>query len=283
MADLLRAGLYRLFRYRLFWLALALVLLVSLVFLARCAPVLPQGRSAIEANSLPLDMWVLVNLGPIGLAYVASVLCPALDGTDFSSGAVRNRISRGCSRSAVFFASLLCQLVAILILLAAYYAPFFLLGDVWRSQQIAGMGWTVQQLAVTAVLCAICFTCLFHLIGTLVEGRAGLIAAPAVLIALTVASVTMANSLLEAPETEIYTYSVEEGVEASDVERVPNPAYVSEEMRPVLEFWEHAMPTGCATAGLVDRQSPSYWLYIGVDCVLFTVAGAVLFSRHRMD
>lgn len=284
MANLIRANAYRLVRSRLFWLVLILSAVPGIVFLIHALPHVSEGREALEMYSIPTDLWVLVNLGPIFLAYAASLMCPAFDGGEFTNGGLRNKLTRGCSRASVFLSSLLAELLALGCFLVAYYASFFVLWDVWNGPQIANTGWTPSELLLIAVLCAVCFTCLSHLIGTLLNGRASLIGAPLVLIVLTIASMTINVRLLQPETYTVHSAYEEQGeVVSMDAEVISNPNYVPESQRPMYEFFQHALPTGAAVAGLLEVNDSQYWPYLAADCVLFAVAGVLVFSRRNLE
>ena len=119
MTRLLRAGFARLFDSRLFMVCVCTMLVPAVVAVCVLAAVENQG----EFYS-PSDNMLFAGTSYIGI--VIAVLTGFFIGADHSSGAIRNKLSVGHSRAAIYFSNLIICVSASLIMHVTWLAvPIF--------------------------------------------------------------------------------------------------------------------------------------------------------------
>lgn len=160
---LLKANFFRLWRSAPFWAAEAVMAAVSFVELGVSAWAVRQG------TPVPLDNRYAVF--PLVAGIVLSAFCSLFVGVEYSDGTIRNKISAGHSRAAVYFANLTVCMTAGVFVCFGYILPMLaggvpLMGPFQKS--LPSVLWfTACAFLMTAALCA-----LFTLIAMLNQNKA---------------------------------------------------------------------------------------------------------------
>ena len=116
MRKLLRADFARLWRDKIFWLALtAMAAAGQFCFWARF-------QSFREGYAAPLEDPFMVYV-PVA-AIVLSALCALFIGVDYSDGTIRNKLIAGHGRASVYLSNLVVCLAAVAILCAAFMLTY---------------------------------------------------------------------------------------------------------------------------------------------------------------
>lgn len=289
MRNLLRSNLYRLFKSTIFWIVLVCCALAGILVGVYSMQGLNPLADEYLVQETSRSLWVYANVGALLLAYLASVVCVSLDTTEYHDGGIRNKVCTGAKRSAVYLSSLLIQILAALCMLGAYYLPVVPALDLWTSFSAELGSFTPTQTIITSILTIVCFTCIIHFVTSVVTGRGSMIIAPILLITCICVSLGITVALSEPPsypQTD-GMYIAGESVEDMSVvteDEIPNPAYISGNVRAVYEFWQHALPTGAAITQLTVPEAPDmYWVYLGAECIIFLMAGTLVFRRRNIS
>lgn len=126
MRELLYAGAFHLRKSRQFWISLSLMsaagLFITLRRAAERAEWLEQGYD--EVFSMDSTIFAYILLGIV----LISAFIPLFFGTEYSDGAIRNKLATGHTRAAVYLSNLLLSMGTALLFCLAFFLPAFVLG-----------------------------------------------------------------------------------------------------------------------------------------------------------
>lgn len=274
MRNLLSANFLRLKRSVLFWALLA----VSFVFGAFTVYTQLSDRSRY-GMAVQLDSILFFYAMVIGL--FSSVFISLFFGTEYSDGAIRNKVAVGHSRLSIYFANLLTTYVVSLHSTAATLLAVLGLG----LPTIGGFNSPVPAILLN-FLGTLVMEAAFCAIFTFVTMNCAKKAAAAVccillFFGLMIAS-TYVKSRLDAHEFIVgYYLSVDSQITEAELE--PNPMYLRGVERDVYEFIWDLLPTGQASQyTMMTAQHPVRLAVCSAALtVVFTAGGTALF--HKKD
>ncbi len=275
MNKLMRAGLFRLRRDRVFWLCLGAMVVVAAgqmtMGVQQSRVMAAEGYTVMLAGSFfPLVQAVMVCISVFTGLYL---------GTDHSEGALRNRLMVGHSRGRIYLAGLGTAMTGTLCFMAAWFLggglPALFHRDLWRM----GAGQTGLYILV-ALFSALALTSILTLVGMLAEKKSTA-AVVSILLALglVLASTWLYSRLLE-PEMESGLIITAGGMEWGDP--TPNPRYVSGALRQVFQGLLNLLPTGQAVLladMTVDR--PLWNLFASAAVILTATLGGMAAFRRK--
>ncbi len=274
MTKLLRATFFRLKRSKLF--------LGCLIVMAAIGGYLPFNvwrENAPYGYSIGLEQ--IFFCYSILIGFVLAVFISLFVGTEYSDGAIRNKIVVGHRRTDVYLTALVSNFLAALALILANLAGMAavgvpLLGGLTAEPSV--LTWTlVGTLAMTLAFCA-----LLTLVSMTCSNKAAAAVIGMVGVMLLFLAAAFLNARLDAPEF-LPTYSLSlngEVIESTE----PNPHYLQGTERAVYQFFYDLLPTGQAmqysTMSAIHLwQMPLYALGIAAAS---TVGGLVLFRRKDL-
>lgn len=275
MTKLLSANLLRLKKSVLFWGTLALsfgfgVLMCAIRFREHLA-----HHFEVSLNSVFFGFAMVVGV-------VMAAFIPLFFGTEYSDGAIRNKLIVGHSRVCVYFANLIASLGAAVVFSAAYLLACIAVGipligglDLPAAATAAALG---GSLVMTAAYCAI-----FTFITMTCSKKSASAVACLLGVFLLLAAAITTLSMLDAPEfIQGYEMSIDGQVAPAKPE--PNPAYLTGMKREVYQFLYDLMPTGQGIQySNVNFTNPLRLMGLSAAvAVLFTGAGAALFRRKNL-
>lgn len=275
MTNLLSANFLRLRKNHLFWGTL----IVGSVF---------AGFRIYALWSDQIDYGIPASLDEAMFSYAqiigltVAVFTSLFLGTEYSDGAIRNKVATGCARESIYLAGFLTVFTASVLSLAAYWAVILVVGmplfGFWTMSTAVLLFTLLGTLLMTAAFCAI-FTFV-----TLNCTRKAASAVVCILLffALLIAS-TYIYARLDAPEFSTgYEMSVNGEIVASKPE--PNPRYLQAGQRAVYEFLRDLLPTGQSIQYSIQAfTNPARLMGLAAAVMaVFTVAGAFLFKRKDL-
>lgn len=228
MSRLLRADFACLWKNRSFWLCAAFVV-VAFCFMA-----------GIETSPEGVFLDGTIYITMLLFIFICNII-----GSEFSDGTIRNKVTAGHSRGAIYFAEFLVCAAASVIL---YVLFVILIAVVSASRSWWKFEMPVDEIGLVFLSCfvaMIAYAALFVLVSMLVGNRSeGLIISVLLTVFLFVMSVQIDISL-EEPEYITKSAVIEEGedgVEHVEFEEEKNPNYVRGVKRQVYQFVNDFLP-----------------------------------------
>lgn len=274
MTRLISAHILRLRKSHLFWGALLFCFgFGAFMALMRYSE---HVRYEIEVS---LDTVFFVYASIIGI--VMSAFTGLFLGTEYSDGAIRNKVTAGHSRYAIYLAGLLVNIFVSFTLCAAYMLSAAALGLPLLGALTVDFKITVFVVLGTLAMCT-AFCAIFTLISMNSSRKATTAVACILAVFLLFAAALYINMRLTEPEFyDAYSLSVDGQLVG---ESVPNPAYLKGAARAAFTFVYDFLPTGQSLqySGLSAVhlwQMPLYSLFI---CIACSVGGVFLFARKDL-
>lgn len=237
MRELMRAGLFRLRRDRVFWVCFGAMLVFS---------ALQMFMGVRQCRAMEVEGYVMDLAGsffpPVhGIGVCIAVFVGLFLGTDHSEGGLRNRLVVGHGREQVYLAGLGTALTGVLCFTAAWLigggTVVLLNRDLWRPEVGQTALWILVALGSALALASV-----MTLVGTLAEKKSTA-AVGTILLALgLLLATTWLYSRLQEPEMETGLIITAAGMEWG--EPTPNPRYVGGALRQVFELILNLVPTG---------------------------------------
>lgn len=273
MTKLLSAGFYRLFKSRVFWIMLAICILLQ-VFVCLDNFRFEQER---PENSVILDDIVFSMIPAIG--FISSALISLLLGEEYSDGVVRNKLTVGHRRSDIYFANLIVCTAGSFIMLAALFLSGGLLGFAF----FGGFTYDAGTL-LWLVLCSFLLTAALSAIDVLVvmccqnKAVAAVLSLALVLVMLFAGSYL--DSVLNEPEMQYGAMVLNENGVMEFVDPAPNPHYVSGMTRTVMGVAEDFIPMGQALQiNNFDLERSARWPLLSL--AVFTAVSALGYAIFK--
>ncbi len=298
MGKLLSANFYAMFRSKRFWLGLFMVAAMAVYMVV---DINKMKRLAGELDD-----------GVFQSAILLFILLPALGAlfinTDYHDGTIRNKLTVGHTRVAVYLSNLLVNCAAGAIYIAAYEIIYLLVGFPFLGSLSRPQAFLVKLGMLSLVLLSL--TAIFTLLATMITNRSVLLYCALLGMGLVLAA-QMVNARLAGPEmvddyggvsfttnedgTVTTQYLDKDGnpIKPEDIPRVPNPSYVKEPMRSFLRTVNSIQPGGQLVEILEDgheepdgsKPQTPYWqlaAYALTMSLAFTGAGILLFRRKDL-
>lgn len=271
MRNLLSANFLRLKKSKLFWglLAASFGLGALIAF---------NYYEMSRDESIPLDGAFFSY--PILACILTAIFIPLFFGREYSDGAIRSKVTAGCSRPLIYAANLLAGMAASALFCGAYMLAALavgtpLVGPIVMDARLATFI-ILGSLAAVAALCAL-FTLL-----VMNCGRKSVSATACVLgvFLLLFASIYLRSRLLAPEYLNGFWNAAGEYVPGSPT---PNPQYLSGAQRTVFEILYALLPSSQAVEYASQQTQNLRWmpLWSLAVIVLSTVAGIALF--HKKD
>lgn len=303
MRKLLSANFYAMINSKRFWLgAILLVGAVALDVVALRRMLDYSEMVSLDKNFINCAPWQFILL---------PCLCGLFINTDYHDGTIRNKLTVGRSRAAVYISNFITVYAVELFYMALSLLTVFIVGigipilDPWHVAQCLGV-LMLTFLALTAI--SVCLS-------TLITNRSALVICAVVGLSLMFGGQAI-NGLLESPKmiadyngvtfttnengTSVMQYLDRNGnpIDPEDIPMVRNPSYIDEPLRTVLRTVNDVQPGGqlweIAWDGHreynEDGSSPEIiltprWLLVAYSLaltVVLTSAGIILFRRKDL-
>ncbi|MCI9263386.1 MAG: ABC transporter permease [Oscillospiraceae bacterium] len=276
MNELMRAGLFRMKRDRVFWLCLGAMLIIAggqmSMGVRQCRAMAAEGYTVtLEGSFFPLIQAVMVCVAVFTGLYL---------GTDHSEGGLRNRLMVGHGRGRIYLAGLGTAMTGTICFMAAWFLggglPALFYRDLWQM----GAGQTGLYILV-ALFSALALTSVLTMVGMLAEKKSTA-AVVSILLALglVLASTWLYSRLLE-PEMESGLIITAGGMEWGDP--TPNPRYVSGALRQVFQGLLNLLPTGQAVLLADMTVDRPLWNLLASAAVILTATLGGMAAFRRKD
>lgn len=276
MSKLLSANFSRMKKDKIFWIGMIFALCLGIF-----SNIL-YYRQNIQYSEYPivLDNGLFTLAMFIGI--IASVFCSLFIGTEYSDGTIRNKITVGHSRAAIYISNLIVCITACVLMCLTFTVVYTVIGYFhlgWLKTDIK----TIFIFFIAMLMIAVSNCAIFTLITMLNQNKA-LSAVVCILLAFGMLFAgTYISTTLSEPKTYESTYIDEEGRIVTD-QSEPNPNYVGGTKRKVYEFLNNFLPGGQAvqTANMSAKHPEIFILYSSVILVIATGAGVLVFRKKDL-
>lgn len=248
MSRLLRANFMRLAKNKPFYICTALMAFIGIYL-----PVTDYRKMITSGTAFSPDKnFFTFN---VCMGVVAAFFISMFIGTEYSCGAMRNKIVTGQSRVKIYFANLITVYTALIIICAAYIVPYLcegipLLGNfrLYTAEQVCVM---LVCIGFIVLAYAVIFLTAAMLVQNKASSAVGCIMAAYFLLF----GGVYVNSCLIQEEFTDNVYLDENGETVREMHK-PNPDYVDGTKRKVYEFINNVLP---------GNQSFSIMMWDGED------------------
>lgn len=268
MSKLISSSLSRLGRSRVFWLG---NILVTAFCLYGCYMMYVERNRGYQGSltNIFFNEFMLIGI-------IMAVVCSLLVGTEYSDGALRNKLIVGHSRINIYFSNFivcfLAGLTAYLSAMLVYCVGTPLLGG------FGGQELLIFRYAVDGVLLCMAYAAVYNMIAMLNANKTyGAVISILTAVIMFVVAYQLYMSLMQPEVTEQMVYSV--GEEMHSVTG-PNPSYVSGIRRTVYQFLMEIIPTGQGVL-LMEFNVRNPYLYGGYSLLLTLCVNAVGFCTFK--
>lgn len=260
-------------RNRIAWIELAVCALLSgWIMLANYSPKIQASE-----NALPLEAPFFIFYQIIGIVFASAI--SLIVGTEYSDGAMRNKLTVGHTRAEIYFSILITNIASSAVVIVLHGIISFAIGYFLFG------GFTISaSKLILALLCAflanLVFTTLFVAIALncsskAVSGVASILTAIAVILVSNIAG----NKLIEPEMTYDGITITANGIQYGEM--IKNPGYVSGTARAVWEFIYDLLPSG-QLIQLQQLEFGNMGYRILLSALLFaviTLVGYLLFRK----
>ena len=262
MTKILSAYLSRLWKDKFFWLAMLFMagFGIFLTLNQYNNQQLLQQRGLVETTDLALEQYCFFFQWVIG--GVAALVSSLFLGLEYQDGTLRNKLIAGHSRTSVYLAGLIINLVSALALCFCYSFFSCVIGVPLMGGFQAETG-TLLLLLADNLLAVAAYCSLFTLIEMLTFSRTGaIVLTMLVFFGMLVLSTFLAGQLMK-PEYISIASGVDESGNLIFSQDLPNPSYLEGPLRTVFQTIVNLLPTGQAfsLAGGGDESLPLLPLY----------------------
>ena len=280
MTKLLSANFLRLRKSNTFWGSLGVCVGLGILSALDGVSVIMDNGSEPLVGAATLEVKFFQYAAFIGI--LAAEFIALFLGTEYSDGAIRNKIAVGHSRLSIYFANLITGFTASALCMAAYMVSCLAVGAPLLGWFTKPSGLILTAIAGSVVmLAAFCAIFTFVTMNISRKSTSVMVCLLGVFLLFMLAIYLCAR--LEAPEfVENYTLSVNGQVTASVPE--PNPQFLQPAERVVYQFVYDLLPTGQAVqyCSLLFTAPARLMGLAAAVTALFTGAGAALFRRKDL-
>lgn len=273
MRNLLSANFLRLRHSVIFWGSLAVNAFFGAFLLY--THLSDRARFGIEFTLDEIFFGYAMIAGLVMAVFVSTFL-----GTEYSDGAIRNKLSVGAARRDVYLANLIAVTAAGVLSCGAFMLAALLAGVPFVGFFTVGAKVVLTALLGSLVMC-MAFCSLYTLVSMNCTRKAVAAIACILLFFALMMAIVYVNGKLEAPP-EITDFSLVDGEFVSRT--MPNPRYLDESSRAVYEFLADLLPTGQAIHYFTLTMAHPLRMILASLAVTAasTLGGLVLFQRKDL-
>ena len=207
MFKLLNFEFRKLIRQKSFYICIAamLALLVGSAYTTE----LMTAKSGVEDPSLSGISYLMEAISGSALSAVLAVFIPLFICEDYTSGTIRNIITRGFSRLEIFIAKLIAVLAATVLMTAVCLAAAYLVGTAFWGAGEPSLGSEQIKILLCQLAVIAAYATMFFAISSMLQKVGGSIAICLILPMAAVILLSLADAALAEREIELSGYWIE--------------------------------------------------------------------------
>lgn len=272
MIKLLHAGFLRLRKNRLFWLLTVFSIGLALLMIYGGYSDMKKYGETIETEQLMLNYGTVIGI-------VIAIFASLFLGTEYSDGAIRNKISVGHKRIHIYVSNFIITTMTSLFSYLLFAAVVSLIGIPVFGRVTMPVSGLLAKLGCIFVT-VIAYSGIFTFLAMVISNKAiNAIVSIVLGFAFMMTALTCFNVI--AQPRFIEAASVTEDTGDYEITQEPNPKYPSEAKRKMYQTLLDINPTG-QMYQLAGRSNPNLMVlpvYSFGLAVVFTASGVVLFDK----
>lgn len=207
MLRLLNFEFRKLIRQKSFYICIAVMLLLLLG--SAYTTELMTAESGVENPSLSGISYLMQAASGSALSSVLAVFIPLFICEDYTSGTIRNIITRGFSRLEIFLAKLIAVLAAAVVMTAFCLAGAYLVGTAFWGAGEPPLGSEQVKILLCQLAVIAAYATLFYAVSSMLQKVGGSIAICLILPMAAVILLSLADAALAEREIELSGYWIE--------------------------------------------------------------------------
>jgi hypothetical protein len=281
MNRLLSANFARLWKNKVFWFGTAVMFIwASLLLIADYRTI-----STVPEYINTLDDYFFKYAPVIG--GLCAVFISLFIGTDYSDGAIRNKITVGHSRKAIYLSNMIVGAAAVIVMNAAYILAVLAVGVPLFGWPESGVLDILAYLLITLFM-IVAFVSIFTLTSMLNQNKASAVVTSFLVFLAILFLAGYCYGRLNEPEMTsggiVITSDGNTQFSSYSSEPSPNPYYISGNIRVIYEFLRDFLPTGqgILMSGMEVTHPPLMLLYSLIVITVTTIVGIFIFKRKNL-
>lgn len=280
MNKLLYANFFRVKRDKVFWIGFAFMAAMGLLLpLSNFWAVHQMIQETGERVIIPLEgVFFAFNLF---VPFAAAIFCSLFVGTEYSDGAIRNKLVIGHTRSGIYLANLITCTVASFVFAAVFMAVCGIAGGL-TLDGFQSNAKTIFLYLLASVCVILAFNALFTCLAMLNQNKAVVAIVTILSILLFLVIALYVEGRLSEPEFWNAEFYMDDAGQIINEPAMPNPNYISSPaMRSFLGFLYDFLPGGQAyqLANAAALHPVTMSLYSLLIAVVSTLIGVFFFRR----
>lgn len=283
MNKLLYANFFRVKRDKVFWIGVALMAAMGIFLpLSNFWAIQRILRETGEQVIIPLEgVFFAFNLF---VPFAAAIFCSLFVGTEYSDGAIRNKLVIGHTRSGIYLANLITCTAASFVFAAVFMAVCGIAGGL-TLDGFQSNAKTIFLYLLASVCVILVFNALFTCLAMLNQNKAVVAIVTILIILLFLVIALYVEGRLSEPEFWDAEFYMDDAGQIINEPAMPNPNYISSPaMRATLEFIYDFLPGGQAyqLSNMAALHPVTMSLYSLLIAVVSTLIGVFFFRRKNI-
>lgn len=280
MNKLLYANFFRIKRDKVFWIGVSLMAAMGIFLpLSNFWAIQRILRETGEQVIIPLEgVFFAFNLF---VPFAAAIFCSLFVGTEYSDGAIRNKLVIGHTRSGIYLANLITCTAASFVFAAVFMAVCGIAGGL-TLDGFQSNAKTIFLYLLASVCVIFAFNALFTCLAMLNQNKAVVAIVTILSILLFLVIALYVEGRLSEPEFWDAEFYMDDAGQIINEPAMPNPNYISSPaMRSFLGFLYDFLPGGQAyqLANAAALHPVTMSLYSLLIAVVSTLIGVFFFRR----
>lgn len=280
MNKLLYANFFRVKCDKVFWIGIAFMVALGLFLpLSNFWAVHQMIQETGERVIIPLEgVFFAFNLF---VPFAAAIFCSLFVGTEYSDGAIRNKLVIGHTRSGIYLANLITCTAASFVFAAVFMAVCGIAGGL-TLDGFQSNAKTIFLYLLASVCVILAFNALFTCLAMLNQNKAVVAIVTILSILLFLVIALYVEGRLSEPEFWDAEFYMDDAGQIINEPAMPNPNYISSPaMRATLEFIYDFLPGGQAyqLSNMAALHPVTMSLYSLLIAVVSTLIGVFFFRR----
>ena len=272
MIRLLDAGFKRIFKSRIFWIILFIVIGIAVMMIYNSYSDLKEFDEVVKIETLFFNLTTVMG-------FIVAIFVSLFLGTEYSDGTIRNKIIMGHKRIKIYLSNLILTVFASVL----FYIMYLIVISIIGIPIFGGITMSISNLLLIFFDIFV-LICAYSSIATFISMICSNIAIATIVnivLILTMVMVSISSmNILSSPKTVVQSTMVDGAIQMVEV---PNPRFPTENERNFHQQVVNVLPTGQSFQIAGQTAEPKILsLYSGGVTIIFMGIGLYLFQRREL-